>query len=90
MIHIRPVTDLRNHFTDISKIVHEQQGPIFLTKNGFGDMVVLSIEQYAALTEDKMVLSKLRAAAAEASTTEERYDFFETAEEMRKKLSENV
>lgn len=39
---IRPVSDLRNNFADISKTVHETKKPVFLTKNGFGDMVVLS------------------------------------------------
>ena len=41
---IRPVSDLRNNFADISKTVHETGKPVFLTKNGFGDMVVLSME----------------------------------------------
>ena len=41
---IRPVSDLRNNFADISKTVHETAQPVFLTKNGYGDMVVLSME----------------------------------------------
>ncbi|WP_343121288.1 type II toxin-antitoxin system Phd/YefM family antitoxin, partial [Intestinimonas butyriciproducens] len=41
---IRPVSDLRNNFADISKTVHETAKPVFLTKNGYGDMVVMSIE----------------------------------------------
>ena len=36
---IRPVSDLRNNFADISKVVHETGKPVFLTKNGFGDIV---------------------------------------------------
>ena len=39
---IRPVSDLRNNFADISRTVHETGEPVFLTKNGYGDMVVLS------------------------------------------------
>ena len=39
---IRPVSDLRNNFAEISKTVHETAQPVFLTKNGYGDMVVLS------------------------------------------------
>ena len=38
---IRPVSDLWNHFADISKAVHETGEPLFLTKNGYGDMVGL-------------------------------------------------
>jgi len=43
---IKPVSDLRNHFSLISEIVHEQNEPVFLTKNGHGDMVVMSVEFY--------------------------------------------
>ena len=46
---IRPVSDLRNNFADISKTVHETAKPVFLTKNGYGDMVVLSMEAYEIL-----------------------------------------
>lgn len=46
MPHIRPISDLRNHFTEISKLVHETGLPVFLTKNGYGDMVVMSMEAY--------------------------------------------
>ena len=46
---IRPVSDLRNNFADISKTVHETAKPVFLTKNGYGDMVVLSMEAFENL-----------------------------------------
>ena len=46
MPQIRPVSDLRNNFAEISRTVHETAEPIFLTKNGYGDMVVMSIEAY--------------------------------------------
>lgn len=46
MPYIRPVSDLRNNFAEISRTVHDTQEPVFLTKNGHGDMVVMSIEAY--------------------------------------------
>lgn len=49
MAQIRPVSDLRNNFADISRIVHETSEPVFLTKNGYGDMVVMSFEAYEKL-----------------------------------------
>lgn len=52
MMQIRPVSDLRNKYPEVEKLVLEQQQPVFLTKNGYGSMVVMSMEQYAALTED--------------------------------------
>jgi prevent-host-death family protein len=50
MITIRPVSDLRNKFTDIEKVVDGGE-PVFLTKNGYGSMVVMSIESYSRLTQ---------------------------------------
>lgn len=43
---IRPVSDLRNNFSFISDTLHNDNEPIFLTKNGVGDMVVMSIDLY--------------------------------------------
>ena len=50
MIQIRPVSDLRNRFTDIEKAVGMGE-PVFLTKNGYGTMVVMSLESYDKLTD---------------------------------------
>lgn len=50
MMHIRPVSDLRNKFPEIERIA-ESGEPVFLTKNGYGSMVLLSLEQYSRLTE---------------------------------------
>ena len=54
---IRPVSDLRNNFADISKTVHETEQPVFLTKNGYGDMVVMSMEAFEKM--QKLPLSYL-------------------------------
>ena len=40
---IRPISDLRNKTQEISDLVHESDEPVFITKNGVGDMVVLSL-----------------------------------------------
>ena len=52
MINIRPVSDLRNKFPEIEETVLNSNAPVFLTKNGYGTMVLMSIEQYAALTDN--------------------------------------
>lgn len=51
MIQIKPVSDLRNKFADIEKIVNTGN-PVFLTKNGYGAMVVLSLEEYSRMTDN--------------------------------------
>lgn len=48
MIQIRPVSDLRNKYPEIEKDISTGD-PVFLTKNGYGSMVVLSIEAYSRL-----------------------------------------
>ncbi|CBK88854.1 prevent-host-death family protein [Faecalitalea cylindroides T2-87] len=50
MIQIRPVSDLRNKFPEIENLVNEGQ-PVYLTKNGYGAMVVMSLEEYARLID---------------------------------------
>lgn len=51
MIQIRPISDLRNKFTEIEKEVKKGE-PVYLTKNGYDTMVVMSIERYSALTDE--------------------------------------
>lgn len=70
---IRPVSDLRNNFAEISKTVHETAQPVFLTKNGYGDMVVLSMEAFENLQFESEIYFKLQAAEREAKLSSERY-----------------
>ena len=51
MPQIRPITDLRNT-TEISDLCHAKREPIFITKNGYGDLVVMSIEAYEEMLEN--------------------------------------
>ena len=67
MIQIRPVSDLRNRFPDIERLVNEGE-PVFLTKNGYGAMVVLSLDMYSRLTDGvETALDEADRAAAENS-----------------------
>lgn len=88
MPQIRPVSDLRNNFSEISRIVHESNEPIFLTKNGFGDMVVMSIEQYEKQQFDKEIFYKLKEAETEAKTTDKRYSLAEVNGRLREKIAD--
>lgn len=83
MIQIRPVSDLRNKFTDIENTV-KTGAPVYLTKNGYGTMVVLSIEAYSELIENTE--DALDVADRQASETKVRYSH----KEMFSKLRETV
>ena len=56
---VRPVSDLRNNFAEISRVVNETNEPVILTKNGYGNMVVLSMEAYNNLKFENEVYFKL-------------------------------
>lgn len=86
MQRIRPVSDLRNKFADISKMVHESEEPVYLTKNGYGDMVVMSIEAYEKKKFESEVFYKLKEAELEANTTKVRYSQEEVFSKLRKTL----
>ena len=87
MICIRPVSDLRNKFPEIESIVNEGQ-PVYLTKNGYGAMVVLSLEQYSRLTNN--IEEMLDAADAQAAKNDERLSHDEVFGKVRKKLNEKL
>ena len=72
MPSIRPVSDLRNHFAEITKEVQESKEPVFLTKNGVGSIVVMSMDCYEENRYESMVYDKLREAEIQAASTTER------------------
>ena len=85
MIQIRPVSDLRNKFPEIEDIVVKEGQPVFLTKNGYGSMVVLSLEKYAELTDD--VELKLDEADKQAESTDTRYSHSEVFSRVRARIN---
>ena len=52
MINIRPVSDLRNKYPEIEELVLKEDEAVYLTKNGYGSMVVMSIEKYSNLMKE--------------------------------------
>ncbi|MDE4542458.1 type II toxin-antitoxin system Phd/YefM family antitoxin [Thermoanaerobacterium sp. R66] len=90
MPYIRPVSDLRNNFADISRVVHETGEPVFLTKNGYGDMVVMSMEAYERKLFESEIYFKLKEAELEAQTTDKRYSHKEIFDELRAKISDRM
>jgi prevent-host-death family protein len=83
MIQIRPVSDLRNRFPEIENAV-SGGNPVYLTKNGYGVMVVMSLERYAELTDDIEI--KLDEADRVAEASDVRY----THEEIFSRLKEGL
>lgn len=81
---IRPITDLRNT-NEISEICHSKNEPIFITKNGYGDMVVMSIETYDQMIITGKIDSAIAEAEAEYAESGKSYDAKEAFSMLRRK-----
>ena len=60
MPNIRSSADLRNSYNEISTFCHEYAEPVFITKNGKGDLAVMSIEAYEQLAKEAGAIYKIR------------------------------
>ena len=82
MIQIRPISDLRNKFPDVEKAVACGE-PVYLTKNGYGAMVVLSLEAYSRLTDG--IEAALDMADKAAEEDDRRYTHEEVFSNLRRR-----
>ena len=81
---IRPITDLRNTI-EISELCHRSGEPVFITKNGYGDMVVMSNETYERELASAEIFRKLLIAQRQIDAGEGS-DGEQVLEEMRRKF----
>lgn len=84
MPQIRPITDLRNT-NEISEICHARREPIFITKNGYGDLVVMSIETYEMMVETAETDAAIAEAEAEFEQDGQLLDAREALTALRRK-----
>ena len=84
MPQIRPITDLRNT-NEISEICHARKEPLFITKNGYGDLVVMSIETYESMVENADIDAAIAKAEAEFEQNGELFDAREALAVLRRK-----
>ena len=59
---IKPISDLRNKTNHISDLAHKSHEPVFITKNGEGDMVLMSLAKYGEMERTLELYEKLAAA----------------------------
>lgn len=84
---IKAISDLRNNFNEISEICHKGGEPVFITKNGQGDLVVMSLalfERQQAMIE---LYQKLGEAEAESSTDTERISHKTLIKKLKAKIA---
>lgn len=91
MINIRPVSDLRNKYPEIENLVLREDEAVYLTKNGYGTMVVMSIEKFSKMMDeneyDKYIENALDEADKEAEAPNAKYY---THEEIFSKIKEEL
>lgn len=90
MPNIRPISDLRNNANDISEYCHNAHEPVFITKNGVGDLVVMSVEVYERQQALLNLYSSLAEAEAEIANGDEGEDFFEVARKLRNSVNGKI
>jgi prevent-host-death family protein len=84
---IRPSADLRNNYNEISAICHEFAEPVFITKNGKGDLAILSIEVYEQL-KGKLELYHLLEQGLEDERSGKTRSFSSALADIRKAVNE--
>lgn len=89
MAQIRPCADLRNNYNEISKICHETNEPVYITKNGFSDLVVLSNATYETLTQKTLQIEEERIDKLVAKHFDKHYsDFKEFKKDFFSKINQ--
>lgn len=84
IVNIRPVSDLINKSPELEETVINSNSPVYLTKNGYGTMVLLSIEQYSELTDN--LENKLDEADAYAKSSNIRLSKSEVFDKARNRI----
>ncbi|HEY1646195.1 MAG TPA: type II toxin-antitoxin system Phd/YefM family antitoxin [Candidatus Saccharimonadales bacterium] len=85
---IKPISNLRNKSNEISDLVHESNEPVFITRNGEGDMVVMSMAYYGQLQLKIDLMSKLAAAQASYSGGDRGRTLNEVIGDLRVRINE--
>ena len=87
---IKPISDLRNKSKRMSKLAHESKEPIFITKNGEGDMVLMSIAQFANMERKLDLYRKLAVAQAQKAAGDRGRRLADIVRDLRKRVREKA
>ena len=87
---IKPISDLRNKANEISDLAHKSDEPIFITRNGVGDMVVMSMAQYSRMQLKIDLLSKLAVAQAQRARGDKGRTLSQVMKDLRKRIRESA
>jgi prevent-host-death family protein len=83
---IKSISSLRNRTRDIATLCHEQDEPVYLTTNGEGDLVVMSIRHYERLKTRVELFEKLAVAQTQAAAGEKGFTHTQVMKKLRQRL----
>ena len=86
MPSIRPISDLRNNANDISDFCRQTREPVYITRNGTGDMVVMNIDAYERQMALIDLYGKLAVAEEEVSSGAQGEDVLTVARQLRERV----
>ena len=87
---IKPISDLRNKANRISALAHKSDEPIFITKNGEGDMVVMSMTQYSKIQLKLDLFSKLAVAQVQRAKGDKGRSLSAVMKDIRRRIRESI
>ena len=87
---IKPISDLRNKANEISYLAHKSDEPIFITRNGEGDMVVMSMAQYSKLQLKIDLFRKLAVAQAQRASGDKGRTLSHVMKDLQKRIRESA
>jgi prevent-host-death family protein len=87
---IKPISDLRNKANEISDLAHTSDEPIFITRNGEGDMVVMSMAQYGKLQLKLELFRKLAVAQSQRVAGDKGRPLSQVMKDLRKQIRESA
>jgi len=87
---IKPISELRNNFKHISQLCHREGEPVYLTKNGKGDLVVMSIAAFEKTTALLDLYRKLGIAEQESREGAEALDHGQMMKKLRSRINEKI
>lgn len=85
-MEIRPSSDLRNNYTEVSSLIKAIDEPVFLTKNGVGDMVVMSMDTFKKHNSKSKIHDMLLERELDLQANGITYDLSDSFSRIRKKL----
>ena len=88
--NIRPSKELRNNYSEVSRFVKESNQPMIITKNGYPDMILMSVEQFVEREYKSELHKKILSSEAQYQKTKKTYSIDDVTARMIAKIKERA